>query len=130
MEFLKSITGKVVTGAVALGVIVAAISWWQLDPTTRTAIVGGTGRVLGWLGVVLVLPWATFFLIGRVARMDSNAAGAVLVACYTIPELVLLAWMLNWQSPSVTAWVFVILGGLFAAAYNLLACDWIAERVT
>jgi hypothetical protein len=130
MDFLKSITGKVVTGAVALGVVVAAISWWQLDPATRTQIVGGTGRVLGWLGVVLILPWATFFLSGWVDRMGSNAASAILVACYTIPELALLAWMLNWHSPSVTVWIFVILGGLFAAAYNLLACDWIAEKVT
>jgi hypothetical protein len=130
MDFLKSITGKVVTGAVALAVVVAAISWWQMDPSTRSALVGGTGRVLGWLGVVLILPWATFFLIGRVARLDSNAAGAALVAGYTILEIVLLAWLLNWRSPSVTVWIFAILGGLFAAAYNLLACDWIAEKVT
>ena len=129
MDFLKSITGKIVTGAVALGVIVAAVSWWQLDHASRTAIIGATGRVLGWLGVVLILPWATFFLIGKVARLESNAAGAVLVACYTIPELALLAWMLDWKSPSVTIWIFVILGGLFAAAYNLLTCDWIAEKV-
>jgi hypothetical protein len=129
MDFLKSITGKVVTGFIALAVIVAAVSWWQLDPASRSAIIGGTGRVLGWLGVVLILPWTTFFLIGRVAKLESNAAGAALVAGYTILELVLLGWMLNWKAPSMTVWIFAILGGLFAAAYNLLTCDWIAEKV-
>jgi hypothetical protein len=119
-----------VTGLIALAVIVAAVSWWQLDPASRSAIIGGTGRISGWLGVVLILPWATFFLIGQVDRMaHNNVPGALLVAGYTIAELLLLGWMLNWKSPSMTAWIFVILGGLFAAAYNLLTCDWIAEKV-
>ena len=35
----------------------------------------GTGRILSWLGIVLVVPWATFAIIGRVAKFESNAAG-------------------------------------------------------
>ena len=54
MELLKTVTGKVVGGAVALGVIAAAITWWQMDPTTRERILTGTGRILMWLGIVLV----------------------------------------------------------------------------
>ena len=61
--------------------------------------------------------------------IDTNLAGAVLVMCYTIPELVLLAWLFNWRVPSTTAWVFLILGGLVACAYNLFTCDWLAEKV-
>lgn len=129
MDFLKGITGKIITGAVVLGVIVAGISWWQAEDSTRQALLAGTGRVLSWLGIVLFIPWATFFLIGKVAKMESNLAGAVLVGAYTVLELLLLGWLLNWTIPSATAWSFFALGGLFAAVYNLFTCDWIAEKL-
>ena len=129
MEFLKTVAGKVTGGLVALGVIVAAISWWRMDPTNRHAIVGGTGRILAWLGIVLILPWATFFVIGRVGKADSNLAGAALVFIYTALELVLLFWLFGWSITGAAQWTFVGLGGLVAAVYNLFTCDWIAEKV-
>jgi hypothetical protein len=129
MEFLKSITGRIVSGLVALAVIVAAISWWQMDESTRQMLVSGTGRILAWFGVVLAWPWASFALIARVARAESNFAGAILVAAYTLTEIVLLAWLFHWHLPNATAWTFLLLGGLIAAVYNLLICDWIAEKV-
>jgi hypothetical protein len=129
MEFLKTITGKVITGFIALAVIAGAISWWQMDPATRHMLVAGTGRIFSWLGIVLIIPWVTFFIIARIAKFDSNLAGAILVAAYTILETILLAWLFNWRLPSVTAWTFLIVGGLVAAVYNLLTCDWIAEKV-
>src|SRR3954470_24112933 len=90
MDFLKSAGGKVLSGLVALAVIAAGISWWRMDQATRDALLTGTGRIVSWLGVVLLLPWATFFLIGRVGRTDSNAAGAGLVLGYTLAEALLL----------------------------------------
>lgn len=130
MEFLKTITGKVITGLVVLGVIAGGISWWQMDPETRRMLLSGTGKILGWFFLVLLVPWATFFVIGKIARMDSNLAGAVLVAAYTLIEILVLAWLFNWNIPGATAWTFLIVGGLFAGAYNLFACDWIAEKVS
>jgi hypothetical protein len=129
MEFLKTITGKIVTGLVGLAVVAGGISWWSADPSTRHMLISGSGKIMGWFGIVLILPWATFFLIRMAAQRDSNLAGAVLVMCYTIPELVLLAWLFNWHVPNTTAWVFLILGGLVAGVYNLLTCDWLAEKV-
>ena len=129
MDFIKTITGKVITGFVALAVIAGGISWWSMDPTTRQMLISGTGKILAWLGVVLFLPWVSFMLIGRIAKLESNAAGAALVAAYTIAETILLLWLFNWQVPGATAWTFLVVGGLFAAAYNLFACDWIAEKV-
>ena len=129
MDFLKSVTGKVVTGLVALAVIATAISWYQMDPATRQMLVGGAGKILGWLGIVLVVPWATFFLVGAVGRRDSNAAGAALVGAYTLVEWLVLLWLFDFSVPGATAWVFLILGGLFAGVYNLFTCDWIAEKV-
>src|SRR5438105_2358648 len=129
MDFLKSVTGKIVSGLVALAVIATAISWWSADPSTRQMLLSGSGKIIGWFGIVLFLPWLTFFLIGMVARRESNLAGAVLVMSYTIPELILLAWLFGFKVPGVTAWVFLILGGLVAGVYNLFTCDWIAEKV-
>jgi hypothetical protein len=129
MDFFKTITGKVVSGLVALIVIICAISWYRMDPQTKAALVSGTGKICSWLGVVLVVPWLSFALIGRVAKLQSNAAGAALVIIFTALELLLLGWLFNWSIGGRTAWTFLVLGGLVAAAYNLLACDWIAEKV-
>jgi hypothetical protein len=129
MDFLKSITGRIVTGLVALGVVAAAISWWQMDESTRQMLVSGTGRIFAWVGVVLALPWASFAIIGWVARMESNAAGGVLVGLYSIAEIVLLAWLFHWHMPNPAAWTFLLLGGFVAGVYNLLVCDWLAEKM-
>ena len=130
MEFLKTITGKMVTGLVALAVIAAAVGWWQMEPATRQTIVSGTGKIVGWLLTVLILPWATFFISTKVAKYESNLAGAVLVLGYTVLEVVLLAWLFNWNISGAAGWTFLIVGGLVAAAYNLLTCDWIAEKLS
>jgi FtsH-binding integral membrane protein len=129
MDFLKTIGGKIVGGLVALAVVAGAISWFEMDPQTRHAIVSGTGRILGWLALVLILPWATFFLIGAVSRTQSNLAGAALVFAYSAIEGVLLAWLFGWAVKGAMPVVFFGAAVLFAAAYNLLACDWIAEKI-
>jgi hypothetical protein len=129
MELLNSITGKVTAGVVALAVIAGGISWWQMEPDTRQMLLRGTGKIAAWFGVVLFLPWVSFFVTTWVAKRESNVAGAMLVAGYTIIETLLLAWLFDWTLPGATAWTFLIVGMLVAGAYNLLACDWIAERL-
>ena len=129
MDFLKTIAGKVVTGLVALAVVIGAISWWQMEPDSRQAILSATGRIFAWLGIVVFLPWLSFMVIGRVAKLESNLAGGILVGAYTVIETVVLAWLFHWRMPSATAWTFLLVGGLIAGAYNLLACDWIAEKM-
>ena len=129
MDFLKTVGGKIVTGLVALAVIASAVSWWQMEPATRHAILSGAGKIAAWFGVVLLVPWASFFLIGRVAKRESNTAGAALVLGYTAVEAGVLAWLFDWSIAGATAWVFYAAAVLVAGVYNLLACDWIAEKV-
>lgn len=129
MEFLKTTAGKVISGIVALMVVAVAISWWRMDEATRQMLVSGTGKIVAWFGIVLLVPWATFFIIGWVARLESNLAGGLLVAGFTLLEVLLLLWLFDWSIAGPAAWTFVAFGGLVAAVYNLFACDWIAEKV-
>jgi ABC-type spermidine/putrescine transport system permease subunit II len=130
MDFLKTVTGKVVSGIATLVVVIAGISWWRMDPATKQMLLGGTGKIVSWLGIVMLVPWATFFLSGRIAKMDSNAASAALVLGYTALEATLLLWLFDWSLPGPTAWTFFAVGSLVAGVYNLLVCDWIAEKVS
>ena len=129
MDFLKTVGGKIVGGLVALAVVASAISWFQMEPATRTGILSGAGKIAAWFGVILFVPWASFFLIGRVARMESNGAGAALVLGITAVEAAVLAWLFDWSISGPTGWVFYAAAVLVAGVYNLLACDWIAEKV-
>src|SRR4051812_22798456 len=106
MDFLKSVGGKVVAGVVAVVVVVSAISWFETDAVTRHTIVAGAGKIASWFGVVLLVPWASFFLIGRIARLEKNSAGAALVLGYTAVEAAVLAWLFGWSVGGATAWVF------------------------
>ena len=128
MDFLKTIGGKVAAGLVALAVIAGGISWYELDPNTRHQIVTDVFRLAGWAGIVLMLPWVTFFVIARVAKMESNTAGGVLIFSYTAVEAVVLAWLFSWSIKGPTAIGLYAAAVLVAAAYNLLTCDWLAER--
>ena len=129
MDFFKTVTGKVVGGLVSLAVVIAGISWWRMDPQTRQMLLSGTGRIASWLGVVLLFPWATFFIIAWVAKKNHNGAGAVLVAAYTLMESLLLGYLFHWSLGSTSAWTFFLVGVLLSAVYNLLICDWLAEKM-
>jgi hypothetical protein len=129
MDLLKTVTGKVVGGAIALAVVAGGISWWQMDETARQMLLGGAGRIVAWFAIVLTVPWVTFFVIGRVAKLESNFAGGVLVLSYTMIEVGILGWLFDWSIAGPTAWTFVAAGGLLAAVYNLFTCDWIAEKI-
>lgn len=128
MDLLKTVTGKVIAGMVALAVVAGGISWWQMEPAARDSILTGIGRFAAWLGVVLALPWATFFVIGRIAKLESNLAGALLVIGYTLAEFALLVWLFYASLSGPTTWTFAGAAGLVAGVYNLFACDWIAEK--
>lgn len=129
MEFLKTTAGKIISGLVALAVVAGGISWWTMEPATRQMLVSGTGKIVAWFGLVLVLPWATFFLSTKAAKLNTNLSAALLVAAYTLVEFLLLLWLFDWSVAGPTAWTFVIFGTLVAAVYNLFTCDWIAEKL-
>lgn len=126
---LKLSVGRLASAVAALAVIVGGISWWQMEPATRSLILDTVGRCIGWMLCVVVIPWISFPLIGWVARKDSNAAGFALVGALTIIEAVGLFWLFDFGLPGAAAKSLAIAAILLAAVYNVLACDWIAEKV-
>ena len=127
MDLLKKIAVVVVTGAVALAVLAMAISWFEMTPVQRSEMYGAAGRIVGWVGFVAILPWATFFVTTAAARRDSNQMGVVLIATYTIIDAAVLFWLRGIHATPLVG-IFIAFGLLTAVAYNLLVCDWIAEK--
>ena len=128
MDFLKTVGGKIVSGLVAVAVVAIAISWFQMSPQTRQSLVHGTAQIIGWTLLVAVVPWVTFFVVAWISRRESNLAGAALVVVYTAIEAVTLAWLFAWGIHGATRVVLFAAATLLAGAYNLLTCDWIAEK--
>ena len=129
MDFLKGIGGKVIGGVVFLGVVVAGIAFYQAGPEGRRAFFDSSGKIVGWTLIVALLPWVLFPLVTRVARRESNEAAGLLVAGITLVELVALWWMFGWGVGNAIAVAFFVVAALLAGVYNLLACDWIADKL-
>ena len=69
---------------------------------------------------VIVVAW-------RAAK--SNLAGWLLIFGYTTVEAVVLAWLFSWSIKGPTEIGLYAAAVLVAAAYNLLTCDWLAEKL-
>ncbi len=128
-DFLKTLAGKIATAVLSLVIVGAALAWWETDPATKHRILSDTGRLIGWLMMVLLLPWAAFALVGWVKQFNTNLAGATLVLFFTAAESTVLAWMFGWSIRGATEWVLYTAAILFAGVYNVFACDWIAEKL-
>jgi hypothetical protein len=129
MDLLKTIGVRIVTAVLVMAVLAAAILWWRMDDATQSAILGRIGRIASWTVAVAALPFVTFPVIGWVARRDSNAAGALLVLGYTLIEAAALAWLFDFAFPGRAAWAAFAAAALVAGLYNLLVCDWLADKI-
>lgn len=129
MDLLKTVGLRMATAGLLLGVVMAGIAWWRLDDDRQGAILSGLGRLLAWGTLVLASPWAGWPVVGWVARRQSNAAGAVLVIGLTLVEALLLAVLLGSRlTGGAAGWTAFAAAVVVAGLYNLLICDWIADR--
>jgi hypothetical protein len=127
---IKRMVTIVIIGAMLLGVIMASVSWVGMTTAERAAVGQGVMRGLVWMGIVGILPWATWFLTTWAVRRDSNRAAALLVIMYVVIDALILLWMFSLVGLSATGTSLVVLGLLMAVAYNVLVCDWIAEQIS
>ena len=121
------IGGKVIT-AILLVSGAGAVIWFWKHPEHLETIWQTIKYVLTWMGIVLVLPWATFFVTPWVASKDSNAAAAFMLFGYTLADAVVAFCLLGGvRGHGGFTWMLLLLGFLAAAVYNLKACEYQAN---
>jgi hypothetical protein len=124
--------GQYVGGKVLTGILVvsgaASVIWFWNHPEQLSSIWAVMKSVLVWLGLVLVLPWATFFVTGWVVKKDSNLAGALLLIGLTLVDALFAFYLSDWSVSGALTWMVLLLGFLSAGVYNFLACEFQAAR--
>src|SRR5262245_2279841 len=122
----KSIGGKLLSAVLGVASIVVVIWYWRLPEADRAAMWGMARGALIWLAFVALLPWALFFVPGRVVRAESNlASGLTLLGYLAIDGL--FAWYLI-RGPMESNWQIgaMVIGFLLAAVYNFAVCEFLA----
>ncbi|MCO6435943.1 MAG: hypothetical protein J5J06_02520 [Phycisphaerae bacterium] len=121
--------GRVVTGVITLAVIGGGIWFWR-HPEHLQSIWLTIKYVLAWMGFVLVLPWATFFVTWWVVSKESNLAAGLMLAGYSLAD-VIVAWYVResgFSGVNALTWVVLLLGFLSAAVYNFKVCEFLATQ--
>lgn len=119
---------RVVTAVVVVGSAIAIIWYWNLPDESKAAMWDTASGTMTWIGIALSLPWATFFIPARVVRVESNSASAVMLAGYFLADAGAAFWMAGGTPDAAWKLGVMIVGLLAVAAYNMFACNFIAER--
>jgi len=119
----------VLTVGLVLTATLVIIWYYRMPIEQRDAVWNMIRGVLIWLGFVAILPWATFWIVIRTARANSNTISAVMLVGYWLIDIV-FALYLTGGSFGHSSWqtAILILGFLCAALYNFLICEFIADR--
>ena len=123
------IGAKVVT-AVLVVASAAAVIWFWNHPEQLKVIWQTVKYAVVWIGFVLVVPWATFFVTPWVLSRDSNAAAAAMLVGYVLVDVLAAWWLMGTlRGHGALTWSVLILGFLAAGAYNFKVCEFQAERL-
>ncbi len=121
--------GRVVTAIITLAVIGGGIWFWR-HPEHLETIWLTIKYVLAWLGFVIVLPWATWFVASWVISLETNRAAALMLMGYSLADVTVAWWMIgSFADQNALTWVVLLLGFLSAAVYNFKVCEFQAERL-
>lgn len=120
--------GKVITAILVVSGAGAVIYFWN-NPEALETIWQTVKYAVVWIGFVLVLPWATFFVTPWIVSRESNLAAALMLMGYVLLDAVLAIWLMGGvRGHGMLAWAVVLLGFLSAAVYNFKVCEYQAER--
>ena len=120
--------GKVLT-AVLVVASAAGIIWFWKHPEQLQALWKVIKYVLAWMGFVIVLPWASWFVTAWVVRNDSNVAATLLLAGLLLLDVVVALFLAGVVGHNTLTWIVLLLGFLSAGVYNFLVCNYQAERI-
>ncbi|MCP4592158.1 MAG: hypothetical protein GY842_15595 [bacterium] len=124
----KYVGGKVLTAVLVVLAFGCGLWAWK-HPEELAAI----GRVLKyaaiWLGIALVLPWASFPVVGWVVRRESNVVAGLLLSGLAAVDVFVALCMTGVSELGILTWMVLVLGFLCGAIYNFLVCNFQAERL-
>ena len=122
------IGGKVVT-AILVVAGAGAVIWFWNHPEQLELIWKTLKYVVAWIGFVLILPWATFFVTLWVVSKDSNTAATLMLLGYLAADFLVAWWLMGTlRGHGALTWIVLLLGFLAAGVYNLKACEYQASR--
>lgn len=124
----KYVGGKVLTAVLVVTSVLIIVWYYRLPVEDRAALWQAARDVLVWIGFVLVLPWATFFVPVRAVRADSNLISALMLLGYLAADVVFALYLAGGSFGGSWQKAILILGFLCAALYNFLACEFVADR--
>ena len=109
---------------------VGATIWFYKHPEDLQTIWQTIKYVLVWLGIVLMLPWATFFVTTWVVAKDSNAAVALVLLAYLVVDAAIAFFLMGGTGGhNALTWMVLLLGFLSAGVYNFKVCEFQADRL-
>jgi len=127
--FGQYIGGKVIT-AILVVAGAGALIWFWRHPEQLAVIWQTIKYAVAWLGFVIILPWAAWFVTTWVVSLESNRAAALMLAGHTLADAVVAFCLIGRvRGLGMLTWVVLILGFLAAAVYNLKVCEYQAERL-
>jgi len=93
--------GKYVGGRVLTAILVIAsagcVIWFWRHPEQLQEIWRVAKLALAWIGFVLVLPWALFFLLAWVRKFENNVAPAIMLIGYLAVDVVAALYLAGWH---------------------------------
>lgn len=125
--------GEYVGGKVLTAILIvtggAGLLYFYKHPEQWDALWSIVGRAATWVGIVAVVPWACFWATRWAVRRDSNAAGAIVLAAYLAVDVIAALLLAGVHGHGVLTWTVFIFGFLAAGVYNLVVCDYQADRL-
>jgi hypothetical protein len=125
---LGRLTERIV-GYVALGLIVlAGVALYRMGPAGRDALWQGAWRTAAWLAIAAVVPWMARLFIGRLVELGSNWAGVVLIAAFTIVDLLVGLLLIGGLPVGGWSWLAAVASLAVAGTYNYLVSEYLAQQ--
>ncbi len=125
----KYVGGRVLTALLVLATGAAGFWFWE-HPEQLKTIWQVLQYVVAWIGFVLVLPWAGFFVTRWVVTLDSNTAAGLMLAGYLLVDVAAALWLAGGaRGHAGLTWIVLLIGFLTAGVYNFMACEYQASRL-
>ena len=107
-----------------------AVIWFWRHPEQLETIWETLKYALVWIGIVLILPWAMFFVTAWGVSRESNAVAALILLGYVVLDVIIAFALIGRMSDlGALTWLILLLGFLSAGVYNYKVGEYQASRL-